>query len=339
MSGGIARPQRSPRSSMAKARLLMPGVSLFIAILVLGTHALLPQPFSRVLRISKPLLNGSDVIILQNLLQRAGTCSAPSTGAYDAATARAVSCAQHHWGINGTKDGGYGVLGNTTAWELMSQLSHDGWQDDGRSASDIGGYKYKFLIPVHSNRSRETVATLLDAHNNVLLHFPARTHGYDVDATGQRIAGVAWPDLTDNGCPSPRAKQGCIGLNQFSGCGATPTGLVEVDLNAPEDDPASYGPYPVNRFVRGLEGNSKFLVPGIRNGILLHTGQWANFSTWRPGQPMPNSAGCVHSYLPSIKAIWRLLVDECGVHVRPNTNGKRPYPYKPQGVAAVFNID
>lgn len=44
-------------------------------------------------------------------------------------------------------------------------------------------------------------------------------------------------------------------LNELSDSGATPTGLSEFDLNSPEDDPASYGPYPVNRFVHGLQGN------------------------------------------------------------------------------------
>lgn len=38
--------------------------------------------------------------------------------------------------------------------------------------------------------------------------------------------------------------------------GNTVTGLVEVDLNSPEPDPASYGPWPVNRFVHGLDGNA-----------------------------------------------------------------------------------
>jgi hypothetical protein len=57
------------------------------------------------------------------------------------------------------------------------------------------------------------------------------------------------------------------------------------------------------------------------------------------GEPMPNSAGCVHSYLPSIKAIWQTLVTKCGVEVRPNTGGKRPYPHKPQGVVAVYEVE
>ena len=39
--------------------------------------------------------------------------------------------------------------------------------------------------------------------------------------------------------------------------GATPTGLIELDLNSPEGASVEklYGPYPVNRFVRGIQGN------------------------------------------------------------------------------------
>jgi hypothetical protein len=43
-----------------------------------------------------------------------------------------------------------------------------------------------------------------------------------------------------------------------------------------------YGPYPVNRFVRGLAGNAGWLVPEVRSGILLHTGEWANYSSNAP---------------------------------------------------------
>ena len=114
---------------------------------------------------------------------------------------------------------------------------------------------------------------------------------------------------------------------------------MEIDLNTPEDVPRLYGPYPVTRFVRGLEGNAGFLVPKLRDGILVHTGEWSNNSDWLPGLPMPNSAGCVHTYPTDVQAIWNLLVSKCGVEVRPNTNGKLPYPYKPQGIAAVYSVD
>lgn len=60
--------------------------------------------------------------------------------------------------------------------------------------------------------------------------------------------------------------------------GATPTGLTELDLNSPEDEPALFGPYPVNRATVGLQGNAKILQTGTtdapRNGILIHTGNW-----------------------------------------------------------------
>ena len=52
---------------------------------------------------------------------------------------------------------------------------------------------------------------------------------------------------------------------------------------------------------------------------------------------MPNSAGCVHAYPESVEHLWRILVG-LGVQVRPNTNGQLPYPYRPQGLAAVYEV-
>ena len=123
----------------------------------------------------------------------------------------------------------------------------------------------------------------------------------------------------------------------FSTLGATPTGLTAIDLNSPEDEPRLYGPYPVLRFVTGLEGNAAFLVPSARNGILLHTGNWSAAAGWAPPAPMPNSEGCVHTWPDHLRAMWRALVDR-GVAVRPNTNGRLPYPYRPQGLAAVYRV-
>ena len=196
--------------------------ALLCGFLFVTTGAVaLPLPFTRVLRLAEPAPAGRDVVILQHFLRRAGNCSSTDppgevSGKYDAATARAVACFQARQGL--TADG---VLGLATADEALRMLSADGWQDDGRSAAQLGNYKYKITLPVHTNRCVETVATLFDAHNNVLLRFPARTHGHDADASGQRIDGVPWPDLTDNGCPNSAAKQGCVGLNQFSTDGAT----------------------------------------------------------------------------------------------------------------------
>ena len=54
--------------------------------------------------------------------------------------------------------------------------------------------------------------------------------------------------------------------------------------------------------------------------------------------PMPNSEGCVHAYPESVREIWRLLVERAGVEVRNNTDGRLPYPYVPQGLAAVYEV-
>ncbi len=152
------------------------------------------------------------------------------------------------------------------------------------------------------------------------------------------------------------------GLNVFSPDGNTPTGLILFDLNSPEDDPRSFGPYPVNRAVKGLRGNAAFLVPDIRNGILMHTGEWPG---WTAPSPMPNSSGCVHAWPDVIKMVWLTLVN-IGVQVgegavsssflhldaieslrrlasyaqvRPNTDGRLPYPYQPQGLLSIELVD
>jgi hypothetical protein len=138
----------------------------------------------------------------------------------------------------------------------------------------------------------------------ILFEFRARLHG--------AISKPAppWPNFNNSGS----------GLNEFSGDGATPTGLTELDLNSPEDDPAAFGPYPVNRAVVGLEGNSRLLITGTsdapRNGILVHTGNWTCCGWTGPPAPMPNSLGCIHAYPESIKTIWNILTEKLGVKVR-----------------------
>jgi len=165
---------------------------------------------------------------------------------------------------------------------------------------------------------------LLDSENNVLFRFPVRTKGHESDSNGRGISGVPWPDFNNTG----------NGLNEFSNSGMTVTGLVEIDLNTKESNNTLYGPYPVNRFVKGLRGNAAFLIPLHRNGILIHTGEWPN---WIPGDSMPNSAGCVHTWPSYVKKIWQTAVS-LGIVVRKNTNGQLPYPYKPQGIASVFTV-
>ena len=319
--------------------------------------ATFPAPFHRTLEHdqAKPL-RGPDVTILQQLLRRipgkcALACGCGCSHVYDEATSSAVACFANR---------SHGTFDEDVARKVLASLSDDKWSDDGTPAN-ASGHLYKVLIPVHRNRSIETMATLLDAHNNVLLRFRVRAHGHDADASGQPISNRTWPDLRDDGCPDGASAHGCVGLNEFSSNGNTPTGLSEIDLNSPEDSAMLYGPYPVNRFVRGLAGNAQFLISPevcgdkknaaasvpphaaapaaapIRSGILMHTGAWAAHSSWTPGQPMPNSAGCVHAYPDAIKAIWQRL-RALGVAVRNNTEGRLPYPYVPQGLAAVYQV-
>lgn len=108
---------------------------------------------------------------------------------------------------------------------------------------------------------------------------------------------------------------------------------MTFDLNTPEPDPTLYGPYNINRAVLGLEGNALFLLPSIRNGILLHTGDWVHHG-WVPPANMPNSAGCLHAWPEAIKNISSILTG-LGVVANENPFGKLPYPYEPQGLLSI----
>lgn len=266
----------------------------------------MPLPFTRILQIHTPALQGNDVTIMQNLLLRSpfvtrdGTLNV--TGQYDAQTANAVSRFQR-----GNNMDVSGIFEHDTAFRLLLLHMEDGYRDSG---DILPGYLYKVHIPVHRNRSIETTATLYDSQMKVLRKFTARTHGQN-DASGKA-------------------------LNELTGSGSTPTGLCTFDLNTPEPDPVSFGPYPVNRAVQGLEGNMKFLISNIRDGILMHTGEWPH---WNPSDPMPNSHGCVHCHPTDIEAVWHILVDQLGVEVHQNTFGKLPYPYKAQGLLSIELVE
>jgi peptidoglycan hydrolase-like protein with peptidoglycan-binding domain len=260
------------------------------------------------------------VYVLQGLLQRtAGGGALPATGYFGPETAAALRAYQSSVGLPAT-----GALDATTAATMMgnTSLTEDGYVDDGRAPQELG-YSYKILVPVYRNRSVETTASLIAANGSVLFQFTVRAHGVNY-----------W----DENSPWPNFNNSGWGLNEFSGDGDTPTGLSEADLNSPEDDPLEFGPYPINRMVQGLRGNAAFLVPLVRDGILMHTGEWANVSSWQPPQPMPNSNGCIHAWPQSIYTVWQTLI-ALGVQVRNNTNGQLPYPYKPQGLFSVFLLD
>ena len=280
----------------------------------------MPLPFTRELAVTDPLLYGNDVLIATTLLSRSPYVSRTyiASNTYDDASAEAVSAVQKQANLNVN-----GVIDAPTANLLLSLYSNDGYEDKGINAGSMG-YLYKIFIPVYSNRSIETTGTLYDKDNNVLLSFTVRAHGHRDDGSS-----AAWPDFGD----------GDVGLTQFASSGATVTGLIAIDLNTPEPDAQLYGPWPVNRFVRGIDGNAKLLLPHIRDGILIHTGNWTTDSKpWNPTMAMPNSAGCIHAHPNDIEKIYKALT-KLGVVANNNPFSGQAYPYEPQGIAVVQQMD
>eukprot|EP00730_Choanoeca_flexa_P016347 TRINITY_DN7699_c0_g1_i2.p1 TRINITY_DN7699_c0_g1~~TRINITY_DN7699_c0_g1_i2.p1 ORF type:complete len:297 (+),score=21.92 TRINITY_DN7699_c0_g1_i2:420-1310(+) len=291
--------------------MVQPMLSLCLIGLIMVVKGF-PAPFNRLL---EPHDLGSDVFILQNLLRNNPLSSnLNATSSYDAATISAVK--QFQQIANLTSDG---IAGIDTQTALLQLQSDDDYVNDNTPASQLG-YSYKIVIPVHQNRSVETIGHLESGNGTIVFQFQVRSHGYN-----DCQCNDAWPNFNSSN----------IGLNMFSSDGNTPTGLMEADLNSPEDEPKFYGPYPVNRAVKGLKGNAQWLVPGVRDGVLLHTGLWPG---WRAPEPMPNSEGCMHAWPDSIDRIQQLLVEQ-GIKVRPNPGGKLPYPYRPQGLLSVYRVN
>jgi peptidoglycan hydrolase-like protein with peptidoglycan-binding domain len=269
---------------------------------VARTADAMPLPFTRELRPSAPAPSGADVFMAQNLLIRSPFVNPnlPLSRHYDSATVAAVSAFKQ--GHNLPADG---VFDSTAASILLQlHLDNDDYKDDGQPLP--AGYLYKVYVPLWRNRSIETTAILMDAQLNPLHSFIVRTHGQN-DANGDAY-------------------------NQWSDSGVTPTGLATFDLNSPEDDPVDFGPYPINRFVTGIKGNAAVVISDIRDGILLHTGEWPN---WNASMPMPNSHGCIHGHPNDIFMVWQILTTQLGVVVHNNTDGKLPYPWIPQGLVSV----
>ncbi|XP_065070982.1 uncharacterized protein LOC135695733 [Rhopilema esculentum] len=269
----------------------------------------MPGPFTRELSLQNPLQTGKDVIILQNLLKRHQTTKDINISShYDIATAEAVQRFQEAVGLPGS-----GVVCPKTAHKVLDKLLSDGFKDDGLVPAP---YKFKLVVPVYRDRTKETTAVLLDAKSQPVYKFRIRAHG------GMQDDGTA--------------------INQLTRNGNTPTGLSTFDLNSKEPIPKSYGPYPVVRIVKGIKGNSAIgygndtLLSNYRSGILLHTGEWDG---WDPSKPMPNSLGCMHCAPEDMKNVVDILVKELGVKVRPNPFGKLPYPYVPQGLIAIEEIN
>jgi len=262
----------------------------------------MPLPFTRTLREND---TGNDVVIAQNLLRRSPYVPKDvnfTSGVFDKESVLATTKFQSG---NGLADDG--VVGVDTAQLLLDLHTKDNYS---HISSLPDGYSYLITIDVFSDRDKEVNATLFGKDDQSVLQ---PVHTFRVRLHGKSYAP-----------------------NQFSRNGDTPTGLAEIDLNTPEDDVKDFGPYPINRFVRGLDGNLGFLVPHIRNGLLVHTGEWAG---WTPDKPMPNSDGCVHGHPTDIDKIAQILQEQLHVKARNNTFGQLPYPYKPQGLISIQEVN
>lgn len=303
----------------------------------------MPLPFTRELYLTAPPLTGNDVLIACHLLIRDSNVMSTRPNfqcdeTYDVDDDSAFTSFNDFYEIKTSSssflDSSYNKVSdvlvsfnNNTANLLLSLHSSDSITDFQTPTPQTLGYLYKLYVPMHQNRSIETFATLYNSNNTPLYTFKVRTHGMRSDGTS-----AAWPDFG--------ATPGDFGLNMFSSNGNTPSGIVELDLNTPEPNSDEYGPYPVNRVVRGLEGNAAFLLPNIRDGVLLHTGNWSTPENgiWSNTKDMPNSSGCIHAHPDSVKRVYELLVN-LGVQIRENTFSGKNYPYKPQGIGVFEVID
>ena len=301
--------------------LCIAGLTLVSRTLSAPSSSTWPLPFTRVLRLQQPALTGTDVYVLQNLLRNTEP-ALQITSTFDQATSAALCRFQSA----AAPAAPCGLLEESTAAAILSStLVRDHYRWDAQPL--LAPYRYLVRIQTWANRSRESNATLFDAKLRPLLNFTARLHGVPAD----EAAG----DCYSND----------VGRNMFSPNGNTPTGLSELDLNSPEDNATVYGPWPINRVVRGLKGNAAWLLTGrtdgsnVRTGILVHTGAWNETCAWAPPHPMPNSFGCVHVWPENIRAIFQLLTQQLHVEVRPNTNGLLPYPYEPQGLLSIEQDD
>jgi hypothetical protein len=303
-------------------------LAIFAVIAVFAAHVAarapwgdIPYPFTRDLEYNaKAPMTGKDVYALQALLNRwAKSPGIQLNSVYDQTTAMTLRL----WKESVTKapaDDKFDIA--ATAYDLLDAFFYDKYKDRALKAADLG-LKFRVHIPVHKDRSIETMATLYDANNNVLHRYPARTRAHTV------IGEEEWPSWDSDGA----------GLIDLSSNGFTPSGLTLIDLNTPE--PAEYedlyGKWNVLRAVRGLEGNANIEIPKLRNGILQHTGNWAKHG-WMEDTPMPNSAGCIHVHPKDQETVTQLLAS-IGVIANKNPLGLLPYPFKPQGLLSIEVID
>ena len=134
----------------------------------------MPLPFDREMYLTDPPMTGDDVRILQKLLNRGPDApKLKGDGVYGSAVQDAMATLQNSAAeLESTE-----VFDPATAQYCLDKFSNDGVVDSGFSASELG-YKYKIHVPVYTNRSLETQATL-DADNNVL-YFYRGAHGKEM---------------------------------------------------------------------------------------------------------------------------------------------------------------
>ena len=107
-------------------------------------------------------MEGSDVLVLQNLINRNDVLSkkVQITSIYDNETAEAVKEFQKKFASSAP-----GIFGPSEAQALLACCMEDGYKDDGKPATSKG-YKYKVHVMVNKNRSIESNATLIVRHHS-----------------------------------------------------------------------------------------------------------------------------------------------------------------------------
>ena len=195
-------------------------------------------PFGRQLQLGD---TGRDVLVLNRLLAARALewCFANppiSSSIFDMVTKSCLSLFQD------AKVKGFtqrGIFDAITAFTILEQLGKDSYVDSGIPPFELG-YLYKVLVKLPStNRSVEATAYLIASNGTELFNFTVRLHG------AENYPVPDWPSYNNTDS----------GLSEFASDGATPTGLAEFDLNSPESNTSEFGPFPINRAVRGLEGN------------------------------------------------------------------------------------
>lgn len=281
----------------------------------------MPLPFERELKVTEPPMQGNDVLIATTLMSRCSSWNQnniPPSNIYTTNISNQVSKFQTANNLNSN-----GIFDPKTANLTLLNYSYDGYKDNNVKASDYN-VSYKLYFGVYSDLHRDIQVTghLYDPNNVLLFEFDARLHGESNPPSS------IWPDYSN-----------IPGLNEFTTNGNTPTGLSYCDLNTPEPNSTLFGPYPVHRVVSGINTdittNSQLLLPNIRDGVLMHTGEWPN---WNDDDQMPNSSGCIHIHPDDLAIINQIVMSQLGVIANKNPFSGKNYPFKPQCIISIEQL-